>query len=46
MTVKLQAVSGMQGFENKSLEELRWEDYQRGNKTATGGGTSFSTPGS
>ena len=33
-TVYLQSISAMPPFRTKSQEELRWEDYQRGNKFA------------
>ena len=31
-SISLQAISAMPQFENKSFEELRWEDYAQGNK--------------
>ena len=33
-TVYLQSISAMPSYRSKSPEELRWEDYQRGNKFA------------
>lgn len=29
---KLESISAMQAYKDKSHEELRWEDYQRGDK--------------
>ena len=29
---KLESISAMQAYKEKSNEELRWEDYQRGDK--------------
>jgi nuclear pore complex protein Nup98-Nup96 len=46
LTLKLQAITGMQQYETKSMDELRWEDYQKGQKSAgntnPGYGSSFS----
>eukprot|EP00981_Chlorochromonas_danica_P006297 scaffold1355_cov154-Ochromonas_danica.AAC.15 len=41
----LQVITGMQPYSAKSFEELRVEDYRRGNKTASTGGGFGSTIG-
>ena len=33
-TFTYKAISKMPEYQNKSFEELRWEDYQKGNKGA------------
>ncbi|KAL3914667.1 MAG: hypothetical protein SGARI_000004 [Bacillariaceae sp.] len=40
-TISLQSISAMQQYENKSFEELRFEDYSQGNK----GGGGAAQPG-
>jgi len=43
-TIVLRSISAMPAFEKKSPEEIRWEDYQAGNrgtKSATVGGGAF-----
>nr|CAB3451274.1 unnamed protein product [Digitaria exilis] len=39
---KLDSISAMPEYKDKSHEELRWEDYQRGDKGSTGGFPGFS----
>ncbi|KAI6184769.1 Peptidase S59 domain-containing protein [Aphelenchoides bicaudatus] len=45
ITTKLMCVTAMQQYQNKSLEELRVEDYQANRKFPTAGSTSFGGSG-
>ncbi|KAL9236506.1 hypothetical protein vseg_011167 [Gypsophila vaccaria] len=42
---KLESISAMQAYKDKSHEELRWEDYQRGDKGGPSNAAGQSTPG-
>ena len=47
-SIQMQTITAMPAYEQKSLEELRYEDYMMGNKgsgSATGGGGGFASTG-
>ena len=40
-TIQMQSISAMSAYENKSFDELRYEDYLQGNKGAGNASTGF-----